>query len=137
VTTIEIPANLYHRLERVAELTHRPMEELVRQALEAGVPLLPENFPAEMRDDLTALESLSDDALLQAAHSQLSAEESQRQSDLLDLNSSGSIGELDRQALADIRNEADRLMLRKAYALVLLKWRGHQLPPFATAEINE
>jgi Ribbon-helix-helix protein, copG family len=137
VTTIEIPANLCHRLERVAELTHRPMEELVRQALEAGVPPLPENLPPQMRDDLMTLESLSDDALWQVAQSQLSAGESQRQSELLEMNSSGSISEQDRQALADLRNEADRLMLRKAYALVLLKWRGHRIPPFAAPETNK
>ena len=137
MTTIEIPANLYRRLERVAALTHRPMEELVRQALEAGVPPLPENLPAPMRDDLIALEGLSDEALWQAAQSRLGEAEARRQSELLEKNSSGTITEHERQTLADLRNQTDQLMLRKAYALVLLRWRGHRLPPLATSEAHE
>jgi hypothetical protein len=113
------------------------MEELVRQALEAGVPPLPENLPAPMRDDLIALEGLSDEALWQAAQGRLGEAKAQRQSELLEKNSGGTITDDERQTLADLRNEADQLMLRKAYALVLLKWRGHRLPPLATSEAHE
>ena len=58
----------------MAQLTHRPLEEITRQALEAGVPPLPDNLPAPMRDDLMALEDLSDEALLATAQSQLTAD---------------------------------------------------------------
>ena len=136
MTAIEIPASLYQRLERVAQLTHRPLEEITRQALEAGVPPLPENLPAPMRDDLLALEDLSDEALLAAAQSQMTDESARRQSDLLEANSLGELSDTQRQALVDLRNEADRLMLRKAYALVLLKWRGYRLPPQAVSETD-
>ena len=137
MTAIEIPASLYHRLERVAQLTHRPLEEITRQALEAGVPPLPENLPPPMRDELLTLEGLSDENLAAVANSQLSDEAAQRQSDLLEENSLGTLSPAKRQTLVDLRNEADRLMLRKAYALVLLKWRGYRLPPPATAEAGE
>jgi hypothetical protein len=36
-----------------------------------------------------------------------------------------------------LRQKADQLMLRKAYAYVLLKWRGHRLPTLAELEAQE
>lgn len=134
MTTIEIPNALYRRLERVAQLTHRPLAELVQQALEAGVPPLPENLSEALQDDLLALEDLSDEALWQLATSRVSQARSEQHTALLDKNSAGALPVVDRQALEQLREEADRLMLRKAYAYVLLKWRGHRLPALAELE---
>jgi hypothetical protein len=131
MTAIEIPPALYHRLQRIAELTHRPVDELVLRTLEAGVPPLPEDLPEAMRADLLALEALDDEALWQVAESQLDFNDSARQGALLEKNSAGTITPAERQALADLRYAADRLMLQKAYASVLLKWRGHRLPAIA------
>jgi predicted DNA-binding protein len=129
MTSIEIPPTLYQRLERVAQLTHRPLEVLVQQTLEAGVPPLPENLPPAMRDDLAALESLNDGELWRVAQSEISAEEATLQAELLEKNSRATIREQERETLANLRAKADQLMLRKAYAYVLLKWRGHRLTP--------
>jgi len=131
MATVEIPPALYQRLQRVAELTHRPVEELVRRALEAGVPPLPEDLPEAMRADLLALEDLDERALWEVAQSRVSANDSQRHEALLEKNSAGALTPDERQALAELRRAADRLMLRKAYAAVLLKWRGYRLPEIA------
>lgn len=133
MTAIEIPPALYHRLERVAQLTQRPVDELVRRTLEAGVPPLPEDLPEHMRAELLALEALNDEAVWKVAQSRMSDEDSARQADLLEKNSDGTITPAERQALTELRQAADRLMLQKAYAYVLLKWRGHGLPALATS----
>lgn len=131
MTAVEIPPALYHRLQRIAELTHRPVNELVLRTLEAGVPPLPEDLPETMRADLEPLEALDDDALWRVAQSRVSDNDSLRHGDLLEKNSAGTIKPEERRALAELRQAADRLMLQKAYASVLLKWRGHRLPNIA------
>ena len=46
----------------------------------------------------------------------------------------GTITETEQTALDQLTQEADLLTLRKAYAAVLLKWRGYKLPSLATLE---
>ncbi len=48
---------------------------------------------------------------------------------LLEKNSAGTIAAVEREQLRELRSESERLMLRKAHAYALLKWRGHALPP--------
>jgi hypothetical protein len=40
----------------------------------------------------------------------------------------GEITSEERLELAELRIEADRLMLRKAYAWAVLRWRGQSIP---------
>ncbi|MEA3341495.1 MAG: hypothetical protein U9R15_16145, partial [Chloroflexota bacterium] len=131
---IQMPQLLYHRLERLAELTRRPLENLVVQTLDASVPSLPGDLPQEMRGDLQALESLDDESLWQVARSVVGLEQRAQHSLLLEKNRQGPITELERETLAQLCQKADLLMLRKAYAYVLLKWRGHRLPTLAELE---
>jgi hypothetical protein len=131
---VQMPQPLYRRLERLSELTRRPLEDLVVQTLDAGVPPLPDDLPEEMRDDLMALESLDTEALWQVARSEVNTEQQELHSLLLERNRLGTITESERATLAQLRQQADQLMLRKAYAYVLLKWRGHRLPTLAELE---
>src|SRR5215475_10516071 len=66
---IQVPEALYRRLERLAALTHRPVESLVVQTLSSSIPPLPDDLPSPTRDALTALEGLSDDELWQVVRS--------------------------------------------------------------------
>lgn len=133
--TVQIPLSLYRRLERMAALTRHSVEEVVTQALISSVPPLPENLPENMRADLLALEKLSDEALWEVARSVVSQKQHEQHSELLEKNRSGTITEAERAKLTQLRQEADELMLRKAYTYVLLKWRGYRLP--ALAELEE
>jgi len=134
MVAIDVPQPLYRRLQRLAELTRRPVETLVAQTLDANIPPLPDHLPEEMRADLLALESLDDESLWQVARSTVSPEQQKEHSRLLTKNSRGTITEADRGRLDQLSREADRLMLRKAYAYVLLKWRGYRLPTLAELE---
>jgi hypothetical protein len=87
-----------------------------------------------MRPDLMALENLDDDALWQVARSEVAPERWEKHSLLLEKNRLRTITEPEREALAQLRRGADQLMLRKAYAYVLLKWRGYRLPTLQELE---
>jgi hypothetical protein len=126
--SINVPQNLYLRLERLARLSRRPLETIVAQTLSTTIPPLPEDLPEEMRGDLVALEALDDDALWQVARSTVSPEQHTEHMQLLDKNRAGTLTESEREKLTQLRQSADQLMLRKAYAYMLLKWRGHRLP---------
>lgn len=134
---IQMPQPLYHRLERLAELTRRPLENLVIQTLDASVPSLPGDLAPEMRGDLLSLEGLDDESLWQVARSVVSPEQQVQHSLLLAKNRQGPITEQERATLTRLRQKADQLMLRKAYAYVLLQWRGHRLPTLAELEAQE
>lgn len=106
--TITIPDPLLSRLTRLAQAAHRPVEDVVLTTLSESIPAPPQGLPQEIKEELTALELLSDEELQEVARS------SKDPADLPPEPYSPG-------------DETDRLALRKAYALVLLKWRGHTL----------
>ena len=118
---VQVPQPLYHRLQRIAELTQRPLESLVVQALSSSLPLLPDDLPPAMRDTLLALERLSDYELQQVADARVPREQYERYSALREKRHTGTITETEDAALEQLSQEADLLTLRKAYAAVLLK----------------
>jgi hypothetical protein len=106
--SINVPDQLLDRLRRQAEASDRPVEELVVSALDGSFPRPPRGLPQEMSEELSLLETLSDQELVKVAQATLKAEEV--------------------PVLYQPGDVTDRLALRKAYALVLLKWRGCELP---------
>ena len=68
------------------------------------------------------------DELRQIAGSQMSAQQQQRLSELLERNQEDSIQPNEQQELKALRLAADRLMLRKAYAWSVLRWHGQPVP---------
>ena len=134
---IHMPDLLYQRLQRLAELTQRPLESLVLQALDANIPPLLEDMPEHIRQDLVALEKLDDAALRQVAQGNWSAEQRTRYSALLEKERAGTLTPAEHGMLEGLYQEANSYMLRKAYANALLKWRGHQLPTLAQLETTQ
>ena len=51
-----------------------------------------------------------------------------RYDELLEQSAAGALGDAERSELEMLRREADRFMLIKAHAAVLLRWRGHDVP---------
>ena len=88
-------------------------------------------MPDRFRDDLKALNQLSDDLLLDVVNRDLAEEKAELYEQLLVKNQQGALAENERQTLDTLREEADLLMLRRAYAAALLKWRGHRVPTLA------
>ena len=55
---------------------------------------------------------------------------------LLEANAADKLDDAGRQALTDLRLAGDRLMFRKAYAALLLKWRGQRVPALSDLKTN-
>jgi len=138
VDSVAVPVapSLYRRFERLAALTHRPVDSLIEQALSAAIPPLPEDVPAEMRHALAALEAFEDALLWQVLRSVVAPEQQEELEELQDKQRSSALSKAEAERLAALHHVADELMLRKAYAAVLLKWRGHRLPTLADLEAN-
>ena len=69
----------------------------------------------------------SDQALLIVAQESVPSEQWRRHEHLLSKNQDGALTESERAELTRLRMAADRLVLRRSYALALLKWRGYTL----------
>lgn len=132
--TIHLPAAAARRLRRVAEISRRPVDEVIAQTLQSNLPPLLEDMPSTFQEDLAALERLPTPALWQQMRAELDPESLDRYDSLLAANADGTLDEAGREELARLRTEADRLMFRKAYAAVLLKWRGERVPTLAELE---
>lgn len=128
--TVTLPTAIYQHLQQMAELTQQPLEQLVRQSIEGNLPPAIGNASPELQPELLAMQRLAVKALRQLAESQVTPEQQARHLALLEKNAANQLSAHERNELAGLRIEADRLMLRKAYALALLRWRGYPLPDF-------
>jgi hypothetical protein len=95
--------------------------------VQAAMPSL-EKVPPEYRPELEAMEALSDEDLWHVTESQVSATQQRQLNRLLQKNQAGTLTKRERQVLTRLRTELDHLMLRRSYAYLLLKCRGHRIP---------
>jgi len=103
---IELPESIYRLLQQVAEASEWPLEEVLLQSVKSGLPPSTGKVPEEFRDGLLALCKLDDRSLLRVVEGDIPAE----------LQGKGG-------------HKGDFKLLQQTYALRLLKWRGHPIPP--------
>lgn len=125
--TLRLPEELYHRLVAAAEATRRSLEEILLHALRIGSPPVWDDAPPEHQAELAALDRLADDALWKLARGCRSEAEMARYDELLEQRAAGTLDAEGRSELEELRREAERFMLVKAHAAVLLRWRGHDV----------
>ena len=127
---LTVPDRVFLPIQRVAEATDQPIEALLLAALEASLPPL-EGLPPELMDDLTELERLDDQALWRVMAETVPLQTQRQIEELLRRNSAGSILETEREQLSLLQRQADLVMLRKARAANLLRFRGKRVPTLA------
>ena len=127
--TVQLPENLYLRLQQTAQATRQSLEATTLRALQVGSPPAWETAPAEFQADLAALDRLDDAALWRVARTRAGPAQMDRYQALLDKNANHTLSATERKELTQLRTDFDRQMLRKVHAAVLLQWRGHQIPP--------
>ncbi|HEV3263637.1 MAG TPA: hypothetical protein VG013_42775 [Gemmataceae bacterium] len=130
VLTLELPEDIYERVRRAAKGMKQPVEKALVNIVRAATPSL-EKVPREYRAELEAMEDLGDEELWKVSASRLAPAKQRRLANLLDKNQRGELTDRERQALTRLRADADRLMLQRSYAYLLLKYRGHQIPNLA------
>ncbi|MBU0512458.1 MAG: hypothetical protein KKD28_06985 [Chloroflexi bacterium] len=126
--TLQLPEMLYLRLANNARVTKRSLEDVMLHALRVGSPPRWDDVPAEFQADLAGMDYLDDNTLWGIARSHKTQADMARYDELLEKNKQGELNETERLELTNLRIEADRFMLRKAHAAVLLRWRGHSIP---------
>ena len=127
--TVELPQAIFQQLARIARATQQPLETLVAQSIVSNLPPTPDNAPVEIQEELLKMQIWDLEELLAIANSQITSEQQKRHTELLEKNSTvEELNKSERQELSDLRTKADRLMLQKAYAWSVLRWRGHKIP---------
>ncbi|UUO17523.1 hypothetical protein [Dolichospermum heterosporum] len=84
--------------------------------------------PLELQGELIAMQELTIEELLTIAQSRVPESQQELHLQLLEKNQNNQLSESDRLLLKSLRVSADYLMLKKAYAYALLKWKGYSLP---------
>lgn len=134
--TLTLPDNFFQPVQRTAHAIKQPVEALLLTALQASLPSI-EELPAEIRKNLGELEVLDNPTLWQVMLESLTADRQKSFDRLLTRNQEGLLTEKEREELTTLQHEADLVMLRKARAAVLLRFRGKRIPTLAElAEIN-
>jgi hypothetical protein len=127
VVTLKLPEEIYERVRRAAKGMKQPVEKALVSIVKAATPSL-EKVPLEYRPELEAMEDLADEDLWEAAESVLAPAQERQLANLLDKNQRHHLTEREQRQLSALRAAADSLMLRRSYAYLLLKYRGHRVP---------
>lgn len=128
--TLQLPAPIYRYLQQVAAAAQQPLEQLATASIAGNLPPSVASLPAEMQRELLDLQVAPLKRLKQIALSQLPRAQQARLMALLEKNSAGTILPPEQEELAALRLAADQLMIRKAYAWAVLRWRGAAVPEF-------
>lgn len=126
--TVELPEPVIRLLSRLGNLTHQSPEALAAQSIAGNLPPSVDNIPSDMQTDLLEMQTLSVESLRQIAQSQVQASQQTRHLALLSGLEQGILSPEEEQELSHLRQSADQLMVRKAYAWALLRWRGIAIP---------
>ena len=128
--TLILPDDVLKPAQRVAQATKQSVEELLVTALQAALPTL-EGLPPAVVQHLVALESLDDQTLGRVMLETVPLDQQHQLHDLLLRNQAGMLTDAEREQLAILQQQADLVMLRKARAAVLLRFRGKRVPTLA------
>ena len=124
--TLDLPEELVYQLVQAARAGKRSISDVVRDRLLDNAPVLP-LLPSEVERELAAFPALSDDLLWHVATTVLTPAE---QSELAELNWQAQAGELSlsQQARqAQLIEQYDRIMVRRAEAIAQLRSRGYDV----------
>lgn len=130
VLTLELPEEIYEHVRRAAKGMKQPVETALLSIVKAATPSL-ERVPVKYREELEALEDLHDNELWKVTESALTPAQQRQLVSLLHKNQHGELKDREQKALMRLRACADRIMLRRSYAYLLLKYRGHRIPSLA------
>ena len=124
---LELPDAVYRPAKRTAEAIRRPVEEVIVNILLSALPSL-EGLAPDLVEELTTLETATNERLQRVMFEQAPLAQQRRLRRLLQKNQAGTLSVHEQMELEALQKEADRVMLRKARAAVLLKWRGRRIP---------
>jgi hypothetical protein len=120
---LQLPGDLYQRLEQTAHLAKCDMNQVIVSALETALPPLPADLPPEMAEDLARWALLDDAALRAIAGAFLPPKQRRRYTTLLRKEEEGRLSVREREEWAALKSEYRRVSENKARALFILDQR--------------
>jgi hypothetical protein len=121
--TIQLPEKVYRQLSETTRSTGASLDDVALRSIRAGFPPDLEQTPARFRADLRQLDQMSSELLHTLTTADLDLQKAALYEELLDKNQREELTAGEQQTLDNLREEADLLMFRRAYAAALLKWR--------------
>jgi hypothetical protein len=98
------------------------------QTIRGNLPPSLDDLSPELRCVVADLQHMSDEALWAVTKEQLPPQQWRRHQRLLRKAQEGTLAAAEHQELAELRAAVDRFVIRRSYALALLKWHGHTIP---------
>ncbi len=126
--TIQVSSAVYQQIASLAKAKQQSVDVFADETLQRSLPPAMEHVPQRFRTDLQQLAFMNDEMLWRISRIDLPDDKSADYELLLAANSERNLSAAERTQLDNLREEADLLMFRRAYALLLLKRRGHQMP---------
>ncbi|MCW1969115.1 MAG: hypothetical protein KIH69_013470 [Anaerolineae bacterium] len=126
--SVTLPDATLRKLQRVAEVSYRSVDELLASIIDTTFVTLP-NIADDIAGEIAAMRLFSDSALWAAAQSSLSMAQQTRLAQLNQFAGERKLAKaesIEQQALLD---QYRRAVLRRGQALALLKQRGHAIQP--------
>jgi hypothetical protein len=123
---VRLPETLFQKLQHIAEVTHRSVEDVLTTTVNAALPSTPD-IPTDLANDLAAMILFSDESLKAAVQSSLSAAQQKRLTQLTDAGGDRTLTEAESGELQSLLDLYDRAVLRRAKALAILAQRGYDI----------
>ncbi len=120
---VELPEELYERLQQVAEENHRSLELVVIESLNALFGKPSDN----LNTTLASLSSYSEEQLWAIVSRRLSRAQSERLHELSARQKRMPLTDEEKRELDELLALVDQLMLLRSEALLQLKKRGHDI----------
>lgn len=131
---IDLPTKMYRRLEKLAAATNQSLDAVLLQTIRGNLPPLLDDVPSTMRGEFRRLLKQKDEALWALARTPQDKIRWRRHQYLLKKNIERTLTDKEKKELETLRTETDNLVLKKSFAMAVLKWRGHSLPTFRDAK---
>ncbi len=128
--TMTLPEYIYQPVKRVAQSSHKPIETVLLTAINASLPPL-DGLSSDLIEELVALETLDSNELRKVLLEIVPLDQQERIEELLYQNQIDDLAKAEKTELSSLQKNEDRVMLRKARASVLLRFRGERLPTLA------
>lgn len=122
---ITIPLVVLEKLESIAKASHRTLDEVVAESVDAVVPSRIVGLPADLFGELLGMMRYSDVALQSALLPAISLVEDRRLRELTRISKDHDLTEPEAEEQKRLLIKSQRSIIRRAQALAILKERGY------------
>jgi hypothetical protein len=123
---VPLPRSLFQRLQRIAEVTQRSVEDVLTTTVNVALPPMPD-IPADLADELAAMVLYSDESLKAAAQPSFPPTRQERLVQLSQAGKERTLTQAEKSELQHLLDLADRAVLQRARALAILAQRGYDV----------